>query len=36
MQNVYKKKMKEPLATWIPYLMKTISGSFNGGFNLLR
>jgi len=36
MQNVYKKKLKDNLAVWIPYLMKTITGSLNGGYNLLR
>ena len=36
MQNVAKKKFKEPLTLWVPYLMQTIKMSLNGGFNLLR
>jgi hypothetical protein len=33
---VVKKKFKEPLNTWVPYLMKTVTNSLNGNFNLLR
>ena len=36
MQNVYKKKFKEPLNVWVPYLMNTVIGSLNGSYNLLR
>ena len=36
MQNVYKRKFKEPLNTWVPYLMNTVTTSLNGNYNLLR
>ena len=35
-QSVQKRKFKEPLNVWVPYLIKTVAGSFNGGYNLLR
>lgn len=34
--NVQKKKYKEPMSTWVPYLMNTVVMSLNGNFNLLR
>lgn len=36
-QNMLKKKIiKEPLVTWVPYLMNTIGKSLQGSYNLLR
>jgi hypothetical protein len=34
--NVQKRKFKEPLATWVPYLVRTLAGSLNGSYNMLR
>lgn len=36
MQNLQKKKLKDPLTTWVPYLMNTIVNSLHGSYNLLR
>lgn len=35
-QTVQKKKFKEPLNKWVPYLMNTIQESLDGGYNILR
>jgi hypothetical protein len=34
--NLGQKRYKEPLNTWVKYLMQTITQSLSGGFNLLR
>lgn len=35
-QTVQKKKFKDPLSKWVPYLMNTLAESLDGGYNLLR
>ncbi len=36
LQNFRQKKFKEPVNTWVQYLMTTITTTLGGGYNLLR